>query len=306
MAEKKPVQVQQRMRKLVVPCDKWSNHMFGIPDDLFADMLRQGEYAECKEFVGKDKGAVITRYWLQNAEDYTGMKPLEPFHREVLYLLIAAYEQGFRYASFSMTLDGLTGGTEKRHVYSEQFAAIEEAIKKLAGTIVTADLTPLLEAVPAYRKRYKGSFKLSGQILPCRFVEAELNGQKTIAVELFAESPLMTVAKAKQQLLTYDAAPLAIPGQRNTERVMTIKGWLLRRIESAKAGRLNRSILFKTLYEECGLADASKWQKQDARKIIVETLNAFKTSQVIKDYEIVRDGNRYRSITLSYDKSEKS
>lgn len=296
----KKAQVQGRMKRLVVPCDKLSSHPFGIDADDYAYLLQHGGEngkCECVETVKKGN-AVVTPYWLKLAEDYTDMKPLEAFHREILFALISAYEQGFKFVTISMTFDNLTGG-DKRHIYEEQYEAIKRAIDKLRRTEITVDLTDLFKACPNYRKNYSGrSARLVGYLLPAHYIEAEVNGQKTITLELLAESPLMTVAKAKNQIMAYDAAPLNIPNQHNTERVITVKNWLLRRIELAKQRGLNKSILFDTLYAECGLAGASKRQKQEARKTVFAVLDAFKSEGVIKDYEVDRAGSKYRAVII--------
>ena len=289
-------QIQKRTRKRIEPCDKLSNHMFNYPTAEYEDIIKNRDKCECVEGVKKGK-EIVTPYWLELVEGYVDLSPLNAFHREVLFNVISAYEQGFRVITLSTTLDSLTGGVEKRHVYKEQYATIREAFNKLAFIRIEIDLEPLLSAFPKYRKNYSGELKLIGTLLPCCFLEGEINGQKTLAIELLAESPLMKVAKLKNQLLTYDASPLAISGQYNTPQVITLKNYLLRRIKQIERG-LNSSILFETIYEECGLADASDSVKQNARKEIVDILKSFKAAGVIQNYEIERAGRAYRSIKI--------
>lgn len=298
-------QVQRRMKRLTVPCDKLSKLVFEFSAEEYADAIKnhteQGciEREKTKTKSGEILPAVITRYQLEHAADYTDLKPLDAFHREILFALIAAREQGFTHATFSMTLDTLTGGDQK-HGTKELFAAIEAAIRKLQKTCITVDLAKLFEAMPKYRKNYSGSAHLSGYLLPCHIVDAEINGQRTIAVELIAESPLMTVAKTKDQLISYDTAPLKISKQHNSKRAIVIKNWLLRRIALMKRGRLNnRSILMDTFYSECGLAESGDSTKQNARKIFFDVLDGFQSEGTILGYDIERgESNKYRSIKI--------
>lgn len=302
MTEKKSAQIQRRMNKLVVPCDKLSSLPFTLSAEEYHDAINGAEMGCLEKKATKNKPPVITPFWLEQAAECTDLKPLEPFHREVLFACISAYEQGYNYVTFSMALDALSGGEEKRHIYDEQLAAIKAAVKKLRNVSITVDLAPLFKGMPKYRKNHVGKATLTGYLLPCNVLEVELNGQKTIAVELIAESPLMTVAKVKRQLIDYEVVPLQIPNQNNTPRVITIKNWLLRRIKLSKASRakggLNNTIKFDSIYAECGLAEASKSQKQNARKIIFAALDAFKAEGVIKGYDIKREGIKYESITI--------
>ena len=294
MAEKK--QVQRRMKRLIVPCDKLSNLPFTFTAEEYVDIISNRIKLGCIEDPD-DPDSPITPYWLEQAADCADMKPLDPFHREVLFACISAYAQGYNFLTFSMAIDALTGG-DKSRIYSEQMKAIESAVRKMMKTTITVDLEPLLKAKPNYRKNYVGAAHLTGYLLPCHIVDAEINGQKTFAIELIAESPLMTVAKAKKQLVTYDAAPLAIAEQNNTPQVMTLKNWLLRRITLTKKRGLNSSILFDSIYEECGIKDASRFTKRNARKVIFDTLDAFKSEGVIKDYGIERERNKYRALKI--------
>ena len=294
----KKFQVQSRMKKFIVPCDKLSSHPFDYPAEEYATIITNGEECECVEGTDKKGNEVVTPYWLRLVGEYLDTKPLTPFHREVLFAAISAYEQGYCVLTFKSTLNTLTGSIKKGNIYSEQYTAIKAAIDKLAFTRITVDLAPLLKAYPNYKRRYTGKAELISTLLPARYIEAEINGQKTLAVELLGESPLMTIAKMKKQVLTYDATPLAVPNQNHTENVMTIDNYLLRRVHLIKRG-VNPSILLETVYRNCGLENATRKQKWDARKIIAETLNHFKTEGVIKNFEFERRDGSYHSIKIT-------
>lgn len=298
MEKKKKIQVQERLKRATVPCDKLSNIIFEIPPEVYAEIIQTGEECTCVEKRGNKK--VTTPYYLTPAEEYADLTPLTPFDRVILYTAISAYEQGYQFLSFKMMLSAMTGD-DKNRVYPERFEAIKAAVQRLM-TVIKINLNPLLNAFPKYRKRHEGTKELISPILPCKLYDVEINGQKTLAIELLSESPLMTVAKLKQQLITYDLEPLAVPNQNNTPQVIVIKDYLLRRVnlmKSAKRKRgLSNTILFETLYQNCGLADADKWQKQDARKVVSETLEHFKAVGVIKDFHFERQGNTYRAIII--------
>ena len=294
--EEKKVQIQRRIKKLVVPCDKLTNGLFNFPPEEYADIITNRDKCGCLEDVKRGK-RIITPYWLELVGEYESLLPPNPFDREVLFACISAYEQGYQVITFSMVLDTLTGGVEKYRVHKEQYAAIRDAFNKLMSLRIEIDLEPLLKAFPKYKANHTGEMRLVGTLLPCKYVEGKINGQKTLTVKLLDESPLMTVAKIKRQILDYDADALAIAEQNNTPTVITLKNWLLRRIKLIDHG-LNSSILLDSLYAECGLADAADSSKFNARKAISDILSAFKAEGVIRDFEIERQGRYYRAIKI--------
>ena len=294
--EEKKVQIRRRMKRLIVPCDKLTNGLFSFPPEEYADIITNREECGCKEGVKRGK-QIITPYWLELVGEYENLLPPSAFDREVLFACVSAYEQGYQVITVSMCLDTLTGGVEKYRVHKEQYSAIRDAFNKLMSLRIEIDLAPLLKAYPKYKANHMGEMRLVGTLLPCKYVEGIVNGQKTLTVKLLDESPLMTIAKIKRQFLDYDADALAIAGQRNTSTVIVLKNWLLRRIEQIRRG-LNSSILFDTLYAECGLADAADSSKFNARKAIADILTAFKAEGMIRDFEIERQGRYYRAIKI--------
>lgn len=291
----KKFQIQRRLTKMIAPCDKLSSHPFDYPADEYATIINDHEECGCIEGVDKKNNEVCTPYWLSLVDDYLDTKPLTPFHREVLFGSISAYEQGYRVLAYSITLNTLTGGKNEFHI--KQFEALKTAFEKLMYTGIKVDLAPLLNAYPNYRKRHVGKAILQGLLLPAKIIDAEINGQRTLAIELLGESPLMTIAKLKKQLITYDLAPLAVPNQRQTPTVITLDNYLLRRIHLIKRG-VNPSIMLETIYKNCGLENATRKQKFDARKVINETLNHFKSEGVIENFTWVKENGSYRSITI--------
>lgn len=304
MTELKKIQVQERLTKMIIPTDKLSQLVFDLTAEEFRDLIENHSPFGCVEKETK-RGEVVTNFFLELAEEYEGKLPPDPFARETFYFGVSAYEQNYRTISFSMAFDGLTGGTEKRGVRKEQYDALKAAFKRLNGIQITIDLKPLLNAFPKYCQNYTGKLmEISGSLLPCQLIETEINGQKVCAVNLLAESPLMRVAKIKRQLLSYSTAPLAIVGQNNTPKIITVKNYLLRRIHLMKSVKrksgLNNSILFETIYRQCGLEDATRWQKRDVRKEIEGILNHFKAEGVFQDFEIERENGAYRAIKILF------
>lgn len=300
------VQIQERPPRFVTaPCDKLSMQVFGWMAEEYADILVNG--AACRE---DKRGVVEVEYWLKLLEGYEDKLPPDARHREVLFACMELYEAGFKVVTPAMIVRHMTGSDRAVMDWEGELKPI---INKLMQTLIKIDLSPLEGLKPrrkglTYRKRfeepkYKDYRMITSPLLPARYKESSVNGQKSVAIEMLAESPLIMVADFKRQKITYDATPLVIPARRNTLRQTVIKRWLLRRIKLADPSRqkpLNSSILFTTLYSECGLTDADKWEKQDARGFVLALLEHFKREGVMRDFEIVKSGQVYRSIKIIY------
>ena len=90
-----------------------------------------------------------------------------------------------------------------------------------------------------------------------------------------------------------------MPKQNNTEIVTKLKNYVTRRILEIQAHKnVKPTICFKSIYENCGLEDATKWQLQDARKTILDVLKHLKEQGAMRDYAIEKEGNSYRSVKV--------
>lgn len=298
-------QSQDNVQKMIVPCDKLSQSIWNWTPAEFTEYVGESLKNGCVE--GKDKfgNEIVTPYWLGNVGEYADLSPLTAFQREILFYIISQQEQGCIRILITETSEGVTGDERGRSLYDE----IYDALEKLSFRWIEVDLTPLMKARPSYKNRYNGKcdngeWKLKSPLLPCRFLKHKDKNSRSVGVELLAESPLMTIAKMKRQVLTYDAAPLAIANQNHTERVTVINNWILRNVELRKQGRLDSNkILLKSFYEDIGLADGTKWQLQDAREIAAKFLNHLKEEKVIRGWSWEMDGTTYRAIILDYDKA---
>lgn len=291
----------QRMVKATVPADKLSQKLFLLNETQFNYAL-DGNALKCVE--GNKKGKKIsTSFWLKNAEDFLDRKPLNPFHRELLFMLISSYEQGYRVATYHSVFNAMTGDYKSR-MHDEQYEAIKDAVDKLRGTLITIDSRELRKAFPKYDKA-NIEVTISDYLLPCRLIEASYNGQRTLVIEMRGESPLMTYAKLKNQMQGYELKGLDVPRQRNTPLVMVIKGYLRRWVDAVINRRLNPTLTKETFNTNCGLAEADKWKRQDARKIIGQVLNQFVAEKIITSWHWTKNGNAYEKITIEYESGGK-
>lgn len=298
------IQIRDRpSTKGIFPFDKLSSYLFsGWEVSEYMRRLNHGIPFEMAE--GKIKNEVVSvKFWLELLEGYEDKLPPDARHREILFVCMSLYEKGYREVTFDMIIRALTGGSQQVSYDRDE---LREILRKLIFTGIRVDVEPL-KKFPKYRERLKAlkieKYVIAGALLPAKFYEASVNGQKAWVLKMLATSPLRDIAQIKQQLIEIDTGLLAIPGQHDAIRIAVIKQWLLRRIMLSDPSRkkpLNRSILFETIFEENGFADANKNVKQNIRKLVIKILEHFKASGVMQDFEIVKSGRAYRSITITF------
>ena len=309
--EKKKFQIQRRVKKIVSPNDKLSKTLFNLPAGEYADVIQNGrrDYVTEKIIRGKK---IKTYFWLgiigvsEGEEIPTHFKvegigtvnicrPLNEYDRDVFVACISAQETGFEGITVDSLFRVITGDDKKQPTPAEK-TAILESIGKLLITAITIDFSEAREKMKKYDSVPK---RLVGAILPCKYLDGvEVNGRKTAIIKFLDESPLITIARAKKQIISYPAALRDIPNQNNTPLVIMIKSYVIRRVEEIIQHNMTPTITFADVFNHCGLTEADKWQKQDARKVIAAIFETLKTNGKIKNFEFERDGNIYRAIKI--------
>lgn len=127
-----------------------------------------------------------------------------------------------------------------------------------------------------------------------------INGQATTVIYFDRESPILTVAKMKKQLLTYDLKLLNVPKQHNSVDTIAVKNYVLHRVQEIKLHKLTSTITFDDIFGKCRLIDVDNKKKQRMRKVIVDLMNHLKNNNEILDYEIHKKFNKFYSISFTY------
>ena len=149
-------------------------------------------------------------------------------------------------------------------------------------------------------------YKIVSAILPCkRVTETTINGNESNTVIYFdRESPLWEIAtKVKNnQVLSCDASLIAVPNMQNTRMNIGVKFCTLRRtLESiAHPKQMVPIITFNYVLEQCRLTNASRDKKCDARNIMIKLFEHFQAKNLIKTFQINKNGARPYSISFTF------
>ena len=291
-------QTNSSPNKIISPNDKLSKILFSLSVDEYFDVLHNDKSVSVIETISRGK-KIQTYFKLNGGGIATRKHPFDEYDRAIFDICNSARESGFigitRDSIFRILAGGKSNNTRPT---SKQVNAIIESVKRLMTNIeidfsYTRDKIPKYSEVPA---------QIISSILPCKILHnVFVNGKLTSLIQFTSESPLMTVARVKKQLITFPVSLRDIPYQNNTPLVIMIKSYVIRRIFEIKLHRqLTPTVTFDDIFSHCELQNATKKQKQDAREIILSVLEKLKNEGTIKTFELTKKANAYYSVAVHF------
>ena len=288
-------------KKRIVPNFKLAKVMSNLSQDKYDRMIIDGNSRKIVEKKNHKKyGDVITTYKISNIDGYDNTDPLTEFDRAVLSVCASNWNVGNYFVTPAIVLRGLTGkngigGNGKIH--KEQRTYIMNSIIKLMSTIIWIDDSDVNEQL---NYDETNNSKKCSAILPSYFVEKTINGQDATIIYFDRESPLMEMARARKQLLTYDVSLLDVPNQNNTPMNITIKNYAINRIQEIKLHKLNPILTFDDIFKKCHIDNANRDKKADARNNLIKFFENLKVKNELKSFELTKKGNSFYSIKFTY------
>lgn len=287
--------------KRLVPNFKLIKVTQKMDSTLYTDIVsgkRKGGIVEKKNH--KKKGDIVSVYTISNADGYDNSAPLNVTDYAVLSVCASEYDAGNRYTTTSIILRGLIGkvgraedGVRPR---PDQYNMIMTSLKKLMFTAIEIDLSATNESL-----KYNGNKKITSALLPAKIIETCINGQVVNDVIYFLdESPLMEIARARKQILTYDASILNVPNQNNTPLVIDLKNYIITRVLEIKLHKMTPTLTFADIFSKCRIEDAAKSTKSHARSYIIKFFEHLKNLGEITSFEITKKHNAFYSIKFIY------
>ena len=247
-------------------------------------------------------GEVVTVYKISNSDDFDNTDPLNEFDYAVLSVCISYLADGTLHITPAMIYRGLTGKVSKGgkgKMTIEQRDAILFSVKKLMGTIIEIDESETNTALNYGKDR---SPITCSAILPAYFVEKTVNGQDASVIFFDRESPLMTIARDRKQLLQYDVSLLDVLGVQNSWMNIMLKNYGMRRVAESKAHpkQMASTLTFPDIFEKCCIANASNDTKMNARKVMIKFFEHLQAKGYIKSFAQTKKANAFYAIHFTF------
>ena len=285
-------------KKRIVPNFKLVKVTQKLTDDKFNKMIngKKGGIVEKKNH--KKKSDIVTTYTISNLEGYNNSDPLNVIDYAVLSVCASEFDVGNRYTTAAIILRGLIGkvGNQNVRPRPDQYRAIINSVKKLMFTGIEIDLSVTNEKL-----NYDGKKKITSALLPAKIVETSINGQVVEDVIYFLdESPLMEIARARKQIITYDAEILDVPNQNNTPLVIALKNYIIIRVLEIKLHKMTPTLTLDNIFQNCRIENHDKKTKLRAREYIDDFFKHLQAKGVIKSFEFVKKGNKFYSVKFTF------
>ena len=285
--------------KRLVPNFKLVKVTQKMGSELYTDIVngkRKGGVVEKKNH--KKHGDIVSVYTVTNADGYDNTDPLNVTDYAVLSVCASEYDVGNRYTTVAIILRGLIGkvGNQNVRPRPDQYNAIINSLKKLMFTGIEIDLS-----VTNAELNYGGKEKITSALLPAKIVETSINGKIVDDVIYFLdESPLMEIARARKQILTYDAELLNVPNQNNTLLVIAVKNYVIIRVLEIKLHKLTPTLTFGDIFEKCRIANADRKIKQRTRSYVISFFEHLQNKDEISSFKIFKKHNKFYSISFTF------
>lgn len=287
-------QTNSRLQNIVSPNDKLTKTLFSLPVDEYYDAIQKGISIAVTETTIRGK-KIQTHFKLNGGGFATLKSPLNEFDRAIFDVCNSARAEGF----FGLTRDSLFRALTGSHrsPRPNQATVILESLKRLM-TVIEIDFSHTRDKMPRYNSVKP---KLISPILPCIILDNVLvNGQLTSLIKFTDESPLITIARAKKQIITSPVSLRDIANQNNTPLIITIKSYVIRRVLEIILHKMTPIITLADIFKRCDLTDADRFQQRNTRKIILDIIENLKSEGIIKSFEFTKKDGSYYSISITF------
>lgn len=292
-----PAAVSTRFpEKFVTPIDKASRELFS------GELMDATTYRLAVEKRGTKREITtllsINFDELGETVQISGRKELTPYDREVHDAMVTLYvDGGNEYITPQMIYQTMTGRKNAR-LMPKQAAAISESVSKCMYSRVTIDAS---EEARAFGFE---DFKYDGNLIPSERVIAKINGETMESIHLLRQPVLYEYASLKNQIGRVDIKLLDTPINK-TEEILTLQGYLQRRILSMKGSNLSKNILFESVYRFLNIKAASdgalRLKKSKVRGHMKSILEYWTQEHFIAGFSENKRGAEYYSVTIIID-----
>ena len=292
-------------KKRIVPNDRLSKVLFNLTEADYQYLIDNQDTIGFVEMNNHKKfGEIVSPLKIDiDGESFSISEPLNQFDSAVISVCISEWLANNKITTPAIIFRGLTGkvGRGDAEPSKDQLAAIFNSVNKLMRLQLTYNMADICEKL-----NYNGGKpeSLVSTLLPSHYIKAStINGKDATTIYFTAESPMLKIARLKnEQILTYDVSLLDVPNQQNTPMNITIKNYVIQRIQEIKLHRLTPIITFEDVFKKCRIDNAHGEIKRRARETIIAFMNHLKSQSEITNLEITKKGNAFYSVKFSYSK----
>jgi hypothetical protein len=229
----------------------------------------------------------------------TGRQEFTAYDRAIHNAVCSLYAAGNDIITPSMVYRAVTGMTETEKVSEQSIEAVKKSLDKSRFLRLKVDFTEEAKA----RGWNVDKTEIDSYLLPAKVVIVEAGGNKLEAYKIFETPELYKYSQRSKQIISIPLGLLDTKeATRNTEEIISIKEYLIRRIEIMKHNKdMSRKIIYDTIFEESGITITDKKHKLRIREYITSILSLWQTrDKYIKNFKEYKEGNAFKGIAISF------
>jgi len=273
-----------------------------LSNEMTKDFLDQGEQELIVIRDKHKKGDIITYNSLTyDDENITimGKREFTAYDRAIHNAVCSLYVAGNDTVTPAMVYRAVNGMSAQEKVSPQSLESVRNSLDKSRSLRLKVDFTE--EA----KKRNIQIDKaiIDGHLLEARLITVEAGRHKVEAYKILAKPILYEYAQRTNQILSIPLELLDTKeAARNTEEIIPIKEYLVRRIEIMKHDKTMRNkILYDTIFKEAGITINHGTERDRYRKYIKDILSLWKTrDKHIKNFKEYKEKNTNIGIEIIY------
>jgi hypothetical protein len=229
----------------------------------------------------------------------TGRYEFTAYDRSVHNAVCSLFAAGNDTVNPAMVYRAMTGMTETEYVSPQAAEAVKNSLDKSRFMRLKVDFTEEAKA----RGWNVDKTEIDSNLLEARIVTVETGGTKVDAYKILAMPVLYQYSQRSKQIIS---VPLGLldtkEATRNTEEVISIKEYLIRRIEIMKHDKnMSNKIKYDTIFDEVGIAIKSYTERDRYRKYIKSILLLWQTrDNYIKEFKEYKEGNSTKGFDIFF------
>lgn len=270
--------------KLPIPLDRVNQfELWGF--NPWKDRKAEGKQLVFEAWtINESAPAKVEFVYSVDFEALDGLKLSQPFSQydKRVYIACAGiYSAGGAITSIRQIHNAMGG---EGNPAPNQRKKILESLDKMSITKVKITNDKEVQAYkenPALFAREPPQIQYKGNLISIESVTAIIKGKETDAVHILREPPLISFARARNEITTIKREVLESP-QSKTEQVIAIQDYLIYHIKR-KDGAKTKRLAYSTICDNCGIT--SRTSRQNAPKKIKTELQHYKSTGFIEGFK---------------------
>jgi len=273
-----------------------------LANEMTKDFVDQGQI-DLLVMDSPKLGEILTYVFL-NYEgsdiSITGKYHFGAYDRALHNAVCSLWAAGNNIVTPAMVYRTVNGMTEQEKVSKQALETVFQSLYNSRFLKLIADYT---EEAKARGIKGVDKFKIDSYLLPAEVITVESGGHEVQAFKILKTPPLYEYAQITGQII---GVPMSLldtrEATRNTEDIIPIREYVLRRIETMqKNGKMRNRIRYDTIFDNVGIAITSRVQKERLREYISSILELWKTrDNYIKDFREYKEGNAFVGVEITY------